>query len=803
MWEQAEKATDVDELPTPFEISELGRDFTTEILGDDMDYENLVPTWAGKSAMLTMARGHKIWTGAKTLPPMGEVEPAPEILPMVDLERQIRQRSMVDDVNMLDGIDDIEAEKIMAALSGSTTLANGKTYAWRFEDSTAENFSLRSGAAEQRVFRGFVYDENERMIGRITREVTYPKNGDDPFVYNALAYISPGFTGQGIGTELTQHIEDYWIAHDLRHLKVNAGETIGGYAWARAGFDWDPDNFKVNQQSARYMLRVALDEARGDEDTIAQIKEMMARTRAAASVDEMPTPFEISEIGRKPGDTTWPGKRAMMGTQWSGVKTLPPMTQQRPLPAIDMTDLGLEPPNLTDAEIARLDADAAEVARAFDGPRPDIFIDPAPTTPPPPTTRFRQVDLKTELAGAMMEPIRRRMEKRAEDPIPDETYNWRAWRDVFDTPLEERDAYWGNPFAAAAMDVWGRGNPGEPSPFGAISLSRNPPSPEGREAIDRILDVVEANPKIRAAEDRYGTVPIVGVDTLPYGALGVYMTDVIAVNPSAADGFEPNPLRLAENVDLSLNGTLRHEYGHHVHSMLSKVDRERWSEAVRAWGGNLGTPEAVNAEADRIRSAGNPDPYEYTKGLSFYGRTNELEAFGETFALVTHPDYDPAKVDPRIKAMTGLMEEFVRPSLAGRVRDEGGFTISPRGESVTSGFSVATPGRAKVIDLTEFDDDDVTSYIDDNWDDLQANPDLHVGAWYDTETGDVWLDVPEVFQDRAAAIDAARERGELAIFDLSAGEEIRIPYKSQPPSGPAHDAWGTDAVLVEAGALTP
>lgn len=491
MWEQAEKAVDVDELPTPYEISELGRDFTTEILGDDMDYENLVPTWAGKSAMLTMARGHKVWQGAKTLPPMAPAEPAPapDILPMIDVEREIRQRSMANDgVNLLDGVDDAEAQKVMEALSGETVIPGTdafgepeqRTFTWKFSETETHPFS----DGVYTMFRGWITGPDGEGVGTVTRRIMHPA-GEDPYISNAVVYIAPGFTGQGIGTELTQHIEDYWIAHDVHDVRVQAGETIGGYAWARAGFGWDPDYFKTNQTSARWMLREVLDEARGDKDVISRAKAMSARVRAATNVDDMPTPFEISELGRKPGDTTWPGKRVMMGSQWSGKKTLPTMTPQRPLPAVDMGDLGLVPP--------------------------------------------------------------------------------------------------------------------------ATSL------------------------------------------------------------------------------------------------------------------------------VDLVRDPG-----------------------------------------------------------------EGGFTFDPRAEKlVTSGFSVATPGHGKVFDLQEFDDDDVAGYVDDNWGLLQADPDLHVGAWLDTETGQVWLDLPEVLQDRDAAIAAARERGELAIYDLNAKDEIRVGYKSQPPSGPAHDAWGTDTVLVE------
>lgn len=60
--------------------------------------------------------------------------------------------------------------------------------------------------------------------------------------------------------------------------------------------------------------------------------------------------------------------------------------------------------------------------------------------------------------------------------------------------------------------------------------------------------------------------------------------------------------------------------------------------------------------------------------------------------------------------------------------------------------------------------------------DLAADP-LTIygaGAWRDSETGTVYLDTVATFETLREAIDFARERGEIAIFDLIAGDEIRL-----------------------------
>ncbi len=48
-----------------------------------------------------------------------------------------------------------------------------------------------------------------------------------------------------------------------------------------------------------------------------------------------------------------------------------------------------------------------------------------------------------------------------------------------------------------------------------------------------------------------------------------------------------------------------------------------------------------------------------------------------------------------------------------------------------------------------------------------------LGVWTDTETGIVYFDVVKVLPEKAAALKLARDMQEIAIFDLTNGEEIR------------------------------
>jgi hypothetical protein len=108
-----------------------------------------------------------------------------------------------------------------------------------------------------------------------------------------------------------------------------------------------------------------------------------------------------------------------------------------------------------------------------------------------------------------------------------------------------------------------------------------------------------------------------------------------------------------------------------------------------------------------------------------------------------------------------------------RLRDNGGFTLDTRRvEWVTKGFAVyVNPERTRTV-KGEIDVLTLATYAADNRDLLSSAPKVF-GAWLDTETGVTYLDVVTVFDSKELALDLAVQHGELAIFDLANGQEIR------------------------------
>lgn len=114
------------------------------------------------------------------------------------------------------------------------------------------------------------------------------------------------------------------------------------------------------------------------------------------------------------------------------------------------------------------------------------------------------------------------------------------------------------------------------------------------------------------------------------------------------------------------------------------------------------------------------------------------------------------------------------PQLASRTDEPGeGFTVQEdTGVTPTTGYVVATPGEDR-ISADQFGPDNVARFRKRRAADL-AKPDHYLGAWYDTETNTIALDVSVVLDDMNAAMDYGRSSNQDAIWDLNTNQEIRL-----------------------------
>ena len=176
--------------------------------------------------------------------------------------------------------------------------------------------------------------------------------------YNTFSMPSD-MQGGGFTRRYTEHFEHWLREQGVRHITVRAASTVGGYAWARLGFTWNPDashhagrvmdRLRSELAALRADLHALRDDRTGTDVDLGTIRERYGQREPADLITEIerqhgagraildraerhavghpgyPTPAEVARAGWNgaygaPG--TWLGKRVMLGTLWEGIKDL-------------------------------------------------------------------------------------------------------------------------------------------------------------------------------------------------------------------------------------------------------------------------------------------------------------------------------------------------------------------------------------------------------------------------------------------------------------------------------------------------
>lgn len=109
-------------------------------------------------------------------------------------------------------------------------------------------------------------------------------------------------------------------------------------------------------------------------------------------------------------------------------------------------------------------------------------------------------------------------------------------------------------------------------------------------------------------------------------------------------------------------------------------------------------------------------------------------------------------------------------ALINELTTNGGCTLAADGANVTEGYAVGL-GGAEALDPLKSYFDQVHRIVRRA---RKAGAVDAFGAWHDEETGLDYVEPVQVFDIEHLAVNVGRARGELAIFDLTNGVEIRL-----------------------------
>lgn len=148
-------------------------------------------------------------------------------------------------------------------------------------------------------------------------------------VHNWQFSVAKDLQGHGIGAKMTAALEDLWRSEGIETVTVGANADVGGYAWARLGFEFkDPAQAaefvsdaqkQITKYAPIWAKKVSPEYV---EDVKAQVQALQERLDAGDTI----LPAEIAMLGYREGlddpPFYWLGKRVLLGTSWDGVKDL-------------------------------------------------------------------------------------------------------------------------------------------------------------------------------------------------------------------------------------------------------------------------------------------------------------------------------------------------------------------------------------------------------------------------------------------------------------------------------------------------
>jgi len=170
-----------------------------------------------------------------------------------------------------------------------------------------------------------------KNVGNFTRVMNL--NGNELSAYHEILEIKPEHQGQGIADRFNAHAISEYQHFGVDHISLEAGLTVGGYAWARQGFRFNPVHSMTRQQFVNDVLKAAQSRAEHVPNLRphkAQLLKDIEALRKANNAGEDVQPIHLASLGEKYARTTgmddhhreyvtWPGKSALLGRSWMGI----------------------------------------------------------------------------------------------------------------------------------------------------------------------------------------------------------------------------------------------------------------------------------------------------------------------------------------------------------------------------------------------------------------------------------------------------------------------------------------------------
>jgi len=154
------------------------------------------------------------------------------------------------------------------------------------------------------------------LAGTMSRSFTKDKDGKLIVFHNSFD-ILPSFQGKGIATDINEHVEEEYERLGVSAIHLFANAEIGGYAWARQGYDFG------NKQALATMRRDFLYSIDNIDPYEVPVEKRVQLSKARDEIKGFKHSWQFANWN--PTDEPHGehfGKKWMLGTDWGATKKL-------------------------------------------------------------------------------------------------------------------------------------------------------------------------------------------------------------------------------------------------------------------------------------------------------------------------------------------------------------------------------------------------------------------------------------------------------------------------------------------------
>lgn len=233
----------------------------------------------------------------------------------------------IDEMAIIQAIQDGDAGAI-GQIFVSELFGNGeRQYGDFFIKHASVNPSTYTTTGEPKVVvNAKIVDSEGREVGMISRTLKINRNGDIRVVHSLMKIYDDENKGTGFSSQFSAASEELYERMNVAEIEVMAAWD-GSYVWARAGYDWNLDDYSVRMAlgAVPEALDDALEQAILDNrpEDANRIGDIIERFDTLSSDDpDYPTPLEIASLESQDPNITSLGRLILTDTNWFGIKRL-------------------------------------------------------------------------------------------------------------------------------------------------------------------------------------------------------------------------------------------------------------------------------------------------------------------------------------------------------------------------------------------------------------------------------------------------------------------------------------------------